>query len=88
MDGVPWMGPDAQTHQLGFVHAHVRIQVAERYAQLVGQQGEELTLLRTAEQEAARAHERNDELEGTGKRECVYVCEKLGRPCRSMGRSA
>lgn len=55
--------------------------MAERYAQLVGQQGEELTLLRTAEQEAARARERNEELEGTGTREsvCIFVCVKVGR---------
>lgn len=59
--------------------------MAERYAQLVGQQGEELTLLRTAEQEAARARERNEELEGTGTRDCVYiVCE--GGPCPSIER--
>lgn len=61
---------DTRTHT-----QHARLQVAERYAQLVGQQGEELLLLRTAEQEAVRARERNEELEGSGKCGCVGGCE-------------
>ncbi len=44
--------------------------MAERYSQVVGQQGEELLLLRTAEQEAREARERNAELEATGA--CVF----------------
>lgn len=42
------------------------IQVAERYAHVVGQQGEELTLLRTAAKEAEEAREQKAALEQTG----------------------
>lgn len=66
--------------------------MAERYAHVVGQQGEELTLLRTAAKEAEEAREQNAALQQTGgwvlgcacARGMPYVCV---RACLSLSLS-